>query len=110
MSAREPLRLTEILTTSSAIANFLGEPTIGVSHLLRAIQVLHGELAIADLGRPVSPLVPRGRDAGGVEPQVQELVRRWFASLGNDVAAELSEKQLGEFVTALKALDAGAAS
>jgi hypothetical protein len=102
---REPLRLTEILTTSSAIANFLGEPTIRASHLLRAIQILQGELTIEDLGRPVSPLVPRGRDSGGVEPNVQDLVQRWFAVLGSDAKAELSESQLAEFVDALRSID-----
>ncbi len=110
MSAREPLRLTEILTTSSAIANFLGEPTIRASHLRRAIQILHGELTIEDLGRPVSPLVPRAPDAGGVEPGLQQLVQQWFASLGHDVAAELSDAQLREFAEALKGLDADHAS
>ena len=96
------LRLTEILTTASAIANFVGDADVGPGHVLDAIAVLEGEKGMGDFGRPVSPLVPRGK--AGAAPAVREIAQRWFAVLGSDVKAALSARQLDELRAELRAL------
>jgi hypothetical protein len=100
----EGLRLTEILTTSAAVANYQGHPQVGPGHVLHAVAILRGELRIEDLGRPVSPLVPRGPGAGAAEPAVRDLAMRWFAILGNDVSAVMTAEQLEAFVSEVRAL------
>ena len=101
----EPLRLTEILTTSTAVANYLGQPVVTAEHLLAAIGILQGKKALDDLGRPQSPLVSRMTKAGsGVAPEIQALAQRWFAVFDNDVLREFSEEQLNELVRELEAL------
>lgn len=98
----DSLRLTEILTTASAIANFVGNADVGPRHMLDAIAVLEGEKGMDDFGRPVSPLVRRGK--AGADPAVREIAQRWFAALGSDVEAGLSAMQLGELRAELVAL------
>jgi hypothetical protein len=98
----DSLRLTEILTTASAIANFAGDSDVGPRHLLDAIAVLEGAKGMDDFGRPVSPLVPRGK--AGADPAVREIAQRWFAALGSDVEAGLSATQLDELRAELLAL------
>ena len=107
MTAPEPLRLTEILTTSSAVANYLGEPDVTAGHVLSAIAILRGELTMERLGRPVSPLVPRAPGGGGADPRVRELAQRWFARLGGDVGAALDDVQLASLVKELNELATG---
>ena len=92
----DDIRLTEILTTASAVANYLGEVDVSASHLAHAIAILLGETTLEDLGRPLSPLirrVPPGQ-AGGADPEVRALAQRWFAELGGDVTAVLTPQQL----------------
>jgi hypothetical protein len=101
MTSPDPLRLTEILTTSSAVANYLGQPEVTAGHMLTAIAILRGEATLESLGRPVSPLVPRARGGGGADPRVRELARRWFARLGGDVTAALDDAQLATLVEEL---------
>lgn len=104
MTGPEPLRLTEILTTSSAVANYLGQPEVTAGHMLSAIAVLRGEMTMESLGRPVSPLVSRIQGGGGAEPRVRELAQRWFARLGGDVGAALDDVQLASFLEELYGL------
>ncbi len=89
------VRLTEILTTASAVANFKGEPEVRAGHLLSAIAMLVGEQSLDDLGRPVSPLVARMTGAGsGASAGVRELAQRWFSRQGGEVTYELTDEEL----------------
>ncbi|MGE3076949.1 MAG: hypothetical protein AB7N24_17110 [Dehalococcoidia bacterium] len=102
----EGLRLTEILTTSSAVANYLGAPVIRPSHLLKAIDILLGTASLDDLGRPLSPLVSRVAKAGdAVAPEVQKLAQRWFAALGSDALAQFDDETLLRFMREVRAVD-----
>ncbi|MCC7364905.1 MAG: hypothetical protein IT303_11090 [Dehalococcoidia bacterium] len=96
MTSPEPIRFADILTTASAVANYLGAATITAAHLLDAIAILCGERRMEDLGRPVSPLLGGATRGAGpaVPPAVQELVQRWFAALGSDPNAGLAPEQL----------------
>ena len=101
----ESIRLSEILTTASAVANFLGAVDVAPAHLLQAVGVLRGELALEDLGRPMSPLVARvARASSGATPEVREFAQRWFQTLGGDVSAEFSAEQFDAFLVELRAL------
>ena len=105
------LRLTEILTTASAAANYQGAPTVEAEHLRIAIELLTGRLTMEDLGRPQSPLVARMTKAGsGVAPEVKELAGRWFARLGDDPLAEFDEARLAEFTAEISTLKLGSTS
>jgi hypothetical protein len=102
----EALRLTEILTTSSAVANYLGARTVEAQHLLLAIAILQGSKTLDDLGRPQSPLISRVTGAGsGVAEEVQELAQRWFAAFEGDVLREFREGELDELVEELRMID-----
>ncbi len=101
---QEGLRLTEILTTSAAVANYQGYAEVGPVHLLHAVAILQGEERMEDLGRPVSPLVPRSPGGGGAMPAVRELAGRWFALLGSDVSAVMTPEQIEAFVSEVRAL------
>ncbi len=91
------LRLTDILTTSAAVANFIGDREVGARHMLLAIAVLKGEKSLDDLGRPLSPLVSRMTGAGsGATDGVRLLAQRWFAQQHGDVRYEFSAEQLQE--------------
>lgn len=101
------LRLAEILTTSSAVANYLGERDVSARHVLAAIDILEGTKSLDDLGRPLSPLVSRMAGAGsGADDAVKALAQRWLAALGGDVQAELDEAQLAGLKAELSALAA----
>ena len=92
----EPVRFADILTTASAVANYLGEPDVTAAHMLLAIAIQCGQETIEALGRPVSPLVPRPprAAAAGADPAVRALTQRWFAALGSDINAVLSSAQV----------------
>lgn len=99
------MRLADILTTASAIANYTGELNVSPIHLLHAIDILAGEKTIDDLGRPVSPLIPRPPGSTpGADPAVRDLAQRWFAESGNDINAELDDFALARLRTELHAL------
>jgi hypothetical protein len=101
------LRLAEILTTSSAVANYLGERDVSSGHMLAAIDILSGKKTLDDLGRPLSPLLSRATGAGsGAQQEVKDLAQRWLAVLGGDVQAELDEGQLDALREELVRLDA----
>lgn len=91
----ERLHLAEILTTASAVANYLGARDVSVEHMLAALDILEGSKTLDDLGRPRSPLLTRATGAGsGAEDSVKGLAQRWLEILGGDVQAELDEAQL----------------
>jgi hypothetical protein len=71
--------------------------------MLDAIAILSGAKNLEDLGRPVSPLVPR-RPERGVEPPVKDLVQRWWHELGEDVNATLAPEALERLTAELQAL------
>jgi hypothetical protein len=91
----ERLRLAEILTTGSAVANYLGAREVAAEHLDAGIDILLGAKTMEDLGRPQSPLVARVSGAGsGADDAVKALAQRWLVELGGDVQRELTEEQL----------------
>lgn len=98
-------RFTDVLTTASTVANYLGASEVSAGHLLHAIALLNGEVRMEDLGRGVSPLLQRASQRQiGASDAVRELAQRWYASLGSDVYAELSDEQLGGLRAELMAL------
>ena len=100
------IRFLDILTTASAVANYVGVADVTPAHVRDAIAILRGEKTLDDLGRPLSPLVRRAPPgtAGGADARVRDLARRWYASLGDDPAAELSTAQLEALIAELDAL------
>ena len=102
----EPLRFADILTTGSAVANYLGEATVIAQHLLAGIAILKGEMTLEDLGRAISPLVRRTPPGIGsaVDPPIRELAQRWFAALGSDADATMSAPQLEQLIFDLERL------
>ena len=101
------IRFVDILTTASAVADYRGEGEVSAAHVLTAIEMLQGKSALADLGRPVSPLVPRPRERGS-EARLRQLVQRWWHDLGEDVNATLDSIQVGELQADLNGLAATA--
>lgn len=98
----DALRLTEILTTSTAVANYLGSRTVEAGHVASAVAILRGEKTIDDLGRPQSPLLSRVTGAGsGVAEAVREIAQRWFAVFEGDVLREFTDEQLAQFLAEL---------
>lgn len=106
--AAQGLRFLDILTTSSAVSNYLGVAETTAGHLLSAIAILRGETTIDELGRPTSPLLRSARGNPGVAPGVRDLVQHWFDRLGASADAELGDEQLVQFVAELRELDAEA--
>ncbi len=94
------IRYVEVLTTASAVANFLGEPDVQAQHVASAIRILREELTLDDLGRPVSPLIPR-RGHGGSSPEVRAFAQRWYGQVGNDPHTELTHGQLEQMLSEL---------
>lgn len=97
--AQDELTLAEILTTASAVANYLGAIDVTPDHVAAALEILLGETRMEDLGRPLSPLVrrlPPGQ-AGSADVAVRDLAGRWFDALHGDVHAVFSAQQLSEF-------------
>jgi hypothetical protein len=95
-AAEDRPSLADLLTTASAASHFAGEQVIRLEHLLQAIRLQTGELTMEELGKPVSPLVqryPRGLGPA-VEPQLRELVQRWFLRLGSQATVALSHEEI----------------
>ena len=102
-----PIRFVDVLTTASAAANYRGEPVVEARHLTDAVHILQGEMTVEDLGRPMSPLVASRLPRGGASPEVQELVQRWYAELGDDPSAVLDEVAVGRLLGELAEIDRG---
>jgi len=102
------IRFLDILTTASAVANYLGVADVTPAHVRDAIAILREEKTLDDLGRPLSPLVRRAPPgtAGGADARVRELAQRWYAALANDPAAELTVAQVEALTAELDALAA----
>lgn len=101
----EPIRFTDILTTGTAVANYLGAREVTGAHLRDAIAILQGTKPMGDLGRPVSPLINRGPTGPGATAAVRDLAQRWFATLGADPAAELDAAALTTLISELESSD-----
>lgn len=103
----DELRLTEILTTSSAVANYRGVPDVRAVDVLDATRILREEITLEDLGRPRSPLLSRVSPAGkSATHGVRELAQRWFAELGSDPTSAFGPGQFEQFLADLLALAA----
>jgi hypothetical protein len=102
----EGIRFTDILTTASAIANYLGVNEVVAAHLLKAIAILDGTKTMDELGRPVSPLVPRPRGGPSASSAVREFAQRWFAELGSDPLAEIDADALAQLQAELAGVEA----
>ena len=102
------IRFTDVLTTASTVANYLGANEVSAGHMLQAVALLNEEVRMEELGRGVSPLLQRASQRQvGASPPVRELAQRWYASLGSDVYAELNDEQLGGLRAELMALVEG---
>lgn len=88
-----PISFTDILTTSSSVASYLGVANVAPEHLQNAIALLLEEITLEDVGRPLPPLVPRPAP-GPAKPPVRELAQRWLARLDNDPARPLTDSEL----------------
>ena len=107
--ADDDLRFADVLTTASAVADYLGERRVTAVHALRALDIRSGAARMEDLGRAVSPLVRRAPAGSGaeVDEPLRELAQRWFADLGSDVGAILSTEQRAILRRELESLGAG---
>jgi hypothetical protein len=85
------------------VADYRGQAMVSAEHLLTAIEMLRGRVTLEDLGRPVSPLVPRPGQRGS-EADVRELVQRWWKELGEDVNATVGGEGLERLVEELRAI------
>lgn len=102
------IRFTDVLTTASTVANYLGLNEVRAGHMLQAIALLKEEIRMEELGRGVSPLLQRASQRQvGASAAVRELAQRWYASLGSDVYAELNDEQLGGLRAELEAVAQG---
>lgn len=100
------LRFLDILTTASAVANYLGVADVTPEHVRAAIALLRDEKTLDDLGRPLSPLVRRAPAgmAGGADKRVRELAQRWYAELGAGPEAEVTDEALSRLIAELDEL------
>ncbi len=76
-----PIRLADILSAASSLADFRLEPVITMAHLQLALRVVLGEAVLEDLGGGASPLIPR-RLPPRPHADVVEFARRWNERLG----------------------------
>lgn len=76
-----PIRLADVLSMASSLADYRLEPVITFEHLRLAFAVLLGETDLAALSRGVSPLVPR-RAPPSPDDAVRSFARRWSERLG----------------------------
>jgi hypothetical protein len=89
-----PVRLADLLTTASSLADFRGESTITLDHLRLGLGVLLGETTFERLGSGLSPLVPR-RGTPQPNAEVLAFARRWHERLG-DPFAPIASADLAE--------------
>jgi hypothetical protein len=99
----DALRLIDLLTTASAVANYLGAGDVRADHLRAAYRLARGEATLEEIGRPQSPLVPR-RGNGGATNGVRTFAQRWYALLGARPEGTLGASDLPAFTAELNAL------
>jgi len=99
------IRFTDILTTATALAHYLGEPEVTPRLLRDSVAILREEKAIEDFGPGRSPFIPRDPMGATVPRTVRELTQAWFHRLGDDPTVELEEGAVDEFLQELAALD-----
>ncbi len=76
------------------MADYVGASAIGPDHVIASLDILEGKATMEEQGRPVSPLLRRGRPEPTAE--VRGVVQRWFDDLGSDVSAQLSPESAEE--------------
>ncbi|HMO54998.1 MAG TPA: hypothetical protein PJ994_10880, partial [Tepidiformaceae bacterium] len=102
MAESSGIRFVEVLTTASAVANYLGVADVTAKHVLAALAILREEATLEDLGRPLSPMLRRG--APGSEPAVRGFAQRWYRALSENPHAELSEPQVEAMIAELRSI------
>lgn len=108
MPGDDPIRLTDILTNASTIADYLGAIEVEPEHLEHAAALLLGEVTMDDLGRGRPALGGSGRPPLGASEAVRSLAQRWFDRLERDPTAPLTPEQISDFRHEVAALrDAG---
>lgn len=90
----ERIRFVDLLTMASAVAGYLGAQELTPEHVVAALDVLEGSVNLEDLGRPVSPLVPKPPGGAAVAPRVREFAQGWVTRPGNDPTCPLSAERL----------------
>lgn len=93
-TAGEPFRFVDLLTTASAVASYLGAPELTPEHVVAALAVLDRSLNLEDLGRAVSPLVPKPPGGPAVAVRVREFAQGWVTRPGNDPTCPLTGERL----------------
>lgn len=99
------IRFTDILTTATALATYLGDREITTFHLAEAVAVLREERTLDDYGPGRSPLIPRDPGGAVVGDRLRALTQAWFQRLGADPAIELEDGAVEEFLEELAALE-----
>ena len=87
------------------MASYLGEGVVEVRHVVLALDILQGARTLESVGRPLSPLVRRPPGGPSVEPNLRELIQRWWTELGSDPQAELGATGIATFLAALAAME-----
>jgi hypothetical protein len=100
----EGVRFIDILTTASAVADYLGHLELTATDVIEAVAILRDERTLEDLGPGRSPLVRRLPGEGAVSSEVRDLVQLWFDALGRDIEAELDEAGLAAFLGEVREL------
>ncbi len=90
----EPIRFVDVLTMASAVASYLGASEVAPKHVLDAMAVLEGAVTIEQLGRRVSPLVPKPPGGTGVHERVRKFAQGWVTRPGNDPTCPLGPERL----------------
>jgi len=101
------IRFTDILTTATALAHYLGEPEVTPRLLIESVAILRGAKTLDDFGPGRSPMIPRDPGGAAVPAAVQELTQAWFRRMGHDPTIELEEGAVDEFLEEVQALESG---
>ena len=102
------ISFTDILTTSSSVASYLGAANVAPEHVQHAIALLLEEIVLEDIGRPLPPLVPRPTPGPATSP-VRHLAQHWLARLGNDPARTMTASEVRSIRDQIAELIDGAA-
>lgn len=99
------IRFTDILTTATALAHYLGDSEITTFHLTEAVALLRAQRTLEDYGPGRSPMIPRDPGGAMVGPQLRDLTQAWFKRMGSNPTTELEDRAVEEFLDDLRALD-----